>query len=192
MRAHRESGFTLVEVLVVTVILALILPVMGSAIVASLRASGGTIDRLGVSQDAKLAGVNLVPDIQSADSVSTTAAGCAAGVAGATHVVSFAWNEDGVAVAVTYQREDTSASGVLTARRLRRYVCRDAVLQASAVTVMQHVSDTAPAVTCAPSCGAQPRTVTLAASSCIRTAAGTCDANSTFAFTVKATSRDAA
>lgn len=187
-----QGGFTLVEVLVVTVILAIILPVMASAIVAALRASGGTIDRLGVSQDAKLVGVNLVPDIQSADSVATGAAGCASGVAGAAHVASFAWDEDGVAVAVTYQQEDTSVSGVVTARRLRRYVCRDTVLQASSVTVMQYVGDLAPTVTCTPSCGAKPRTVEVVANSCARTVTGSCDANTLYAFTVSARSRDAA
>lgn len=178
-----QDGATLVEVLVTTVILALIIPVIMSTFITGLRATEGTADRLSASADAKIAGANLVPDIQSADTVSATTAACASGVAG-THVLSLSWTEGTVAVDVTYQ-EETSGT-----KLLRRYECRNAVVQAGPATVMRSVA-TGVSVTCTPSCATKGRTVTVDADSCI-VENGACASDSLYAFQVKATSRDAA
>lgn len=185
MRARGDDGVTLLELVVVIMVLGIIVPVISASIITGLKTAEGTADRIGLSHDAKLTGIYLVPDIQSAETVTLGSSACTS--ATGTPIASFAWDEDGVSVLTTYVADTTKHD-------LVRTVCRDAIQQDDrTVTVANNLSDTAIIATCAPSCGAFARTVTFVVEVCGRLptgpSAGTCRAETPYTFTASARSR---
>jgi prepilin-type N-terminal cleavage/methylation domain-containing protein len=185
MRGRGEQGVTLLELIVVIMILGVIVPVITASIVVGLQAAEGTADRVDLSHDAKLTGIYMVPDIQSAETVTLGSSTCTN--ATGTKVVTFGWDEEGTAVVVSYVAD-------MTAHTLVRTVCRDAVQIANqTVTVAHNISDTPVSTTCSPNCAAPARTVTTVVEVCGRLpsgpAANTCRADTTYSFTVSARSR---
>jgi prepilin-type N-terminal cleavage/methylation domain-containing protein len=72
----RESGFTLPELLLAVVILAIVVVPLTAGIIVFLRTSDATSERFVASHDAQLVSVYLPPDLQSASQVATSGAEC--------------------------------------------------------------------------------------------------------------------
>src|SRR6266568_1910489 len=112
--ARREDGFTLAELLISTVILAIIFGVITEAMIVGLRTTDSTDQRIRESVDAQLASVYFSRDVQAATSVAVGNATCG----GAASVVTFSWT-DPAAAGVTKR-----ASYVLNAQGLTRWFCQ--------------------------------------------------------------------
>lgn len=185
MRARDDRGVTLIELLVVITVMSIVVPVIVASIVVGLQTAEGTADRVNLSHDAKISGVYLVPDIQSAQTVTLGSSTCTNAVG--TQIISFSWNYEGVTVLTSYVENPTT-------RDLVRTVCNDGVQdQDLTVTVAHNLSDQAVTATCAPSCAATEREVQVNIELCGRLPsgpnAGTCRADTTHAFAVQARSR---
>lgn len=157
MNHDSEDGFTLVELLVATVITGIIVGVLGSAFIVSFRATEEAGDRLAVAQDLQLLTASFGSDVQSADIVRRTATTPACG--SDTPVISMQWDDLGTVVRVSYA-VDSGGS----APRLVRYECRGAT---TAQRVAAHAIGTPVAAPecngtpCAASGDLSPREVTL-------------------------------
>lgn len=85
-----DDGFTLVELLLAMVVLGTIVAAVGSAIIVVLRNESAVSDRTGLAHDQALMSVYVVPDIQSALSVTASSGtGCASG----PDLLTLSWSE---------------------------------------------------------------------------------------------------
>lgn len=97
-RSRGEAGFTLVEVLVVTVILGVIGFVLTEAIILGLKTTDGTAANSSRSVATQALASFFTDDAQSADTVSTADTACATEPV----FVHLAWTDHGVARSVSY------------------------------------------------------------------------------------------
>lgn len=127
----RDSGLTLVELLVAAAITALIAPVLTSALVVGWRTTDATVERLGDNQDRLLVPSLFTRDVQAAESVTTSGAACT--LAGDTLVVRFTWTEtDPTGTATSSAASWVQTGGAPTL--LERRFCRSGPALTSSVT----------------------------------------------------------
>lgn len=156
MSVRAEAGFTLVELLVATVITTVVIAAIAASIVVGLRTTDATNERLAESHDAQIAAAYFVPDVHSADDASTSDTECA----GATPVIRLRWTDGSVVKVASYVSE--SAGGEL---RLTRKYCEDGA-PVSTLTIAHRLSASVPpTVACTglagSSCTGEPATATL-------------------------------
>ena len=154
-RPVRDSGFTLVELLVVVAITGLVMPVIAMALSLGFRTTDTTIGRLQDTRDRQIAPSLFTGDVQSATVVDTASnAGCPLG---------------GGTLVLRLSRRETSAAGTVVNRvivwdtivsagsaLLERRTCDDtggSMALVSGVTTTHDVVG-APSVTCALASGA--------------------------------------
>ena len=140
-----ERGFTLVELLVASVIVGIIMSAMATAIIVGLRTTDEANTRFSESHDAQIASAYFVTDVQSADSVTTTDNTCS----GVNNVLRLRWTDNAGVKDAAYYINDATGQ-----HRLSRAYCVGGSLQ-STLTIVHFLSATAPpTVTCTPTCGA--------------------------------------
>lgn len=163
MMSEPDRGFTLVELLVSIVILAVITGPIATAIIISLRTTTEAGSRLERSQDVELATSTFASDVQSAAVVK---AGAGSPACGSAPLLSFEWSDLGLTPAVGHVISYTLA-GAGAAKELVRHHCESGV--DSARTLAHNVASvSAPvcesplggAVSC-PTSASSPETVTL-------------------------------
>ena len=128
---RNDTGFTLVELLVTVLILGIIISAVGTALFVGLRTTNLTTRRLAEAHDAQLITSYFVTDVQSSDSVTSTAldARCTAGVTGAP-VVSLGWVEAGVLKVASYATQTNSGGECpagFSCNLMTRYFCINGV-----------------------------------------------------------------
>lgn len=132
-----EDGFTLVELVIATTVLGVVMSTIVLSLVLFLATTGETTERLAESPEAQIASVYLTRDAQSAEVTDKT---CGSPWAGATHLVSFGWRDQGALTALADNRAFVvsyvvaSASGNPSQKELRRFECV-APLTAPAATI---------------------------------------------------------
>jgi prepilin-type N-terminal cleavage/methylation domain-containing protein len=147
-----EQGFTLIELLVAISITTIIIGAVGTAVIVALKNVDATQTRMAESHDAQMASAFLVPDVQSATTITTTQPKCGAI---STAVASFNWSDQGTTNAATYTLE--SANGE---RRLLRSYLVGGTAQPDVVVAHELVPTCAdptvddPAITVTTSCAA--------------------------------------
>jgi prepilin-type N-terminal cleavage/methylation domain-containing protein len=121
-----EDGFTLIELVIATTVLGVIMSTIVLSLVLFLVSTGETTERLAESPEAQIASVYLTRDAQSAEVTNVT---CGSPWAGATHLVSFGWRDQGLLTALSDNRAFVvsyvvaAASGNPSQKELRRYEC---------------------------------------------------------------------
>ncbi|HEX2040249.1 MAG TPA: chitobiase/beta-hexosaminidase C-terminal domain-containing protein [Acidimicrobiales bacterium] len=149
-RRGAEDGFTLVELLIVTVVVSIVMGALSSAIVVGLRTTDETTERLSDSHDLQLLSVYWPADVQSAVEgrieTGPVGAGCTGGPSESTqsrNVVRFTWDEPGGTQAFTanYRYEEDGDRHVLS-----RYSCVDGGT-ARDVVVVHGLGTSPPAIT---------------------------------------------
>ena len=73
MKRLNDAGFTLVELTISILIIGVVVPVIGGALIFGLKTFGTTSQRLNESHDLQLAASYFASDVQSAKTVSLTA-----------------------------------------------------------------------------------------------------------------------
>ena len=103
-----ENGFTLVELLIVIVILGIVAGAIATAFLVIGHSSKETTQRFNESHDAQIAAAYLANDVQSAQTITSTACG-----SGGTSVVGFRYEDASIA---TYSYETASGEAQVTRR----------------------------------------------------------------------------
>lgn len=85
-----EGGFTLMELLMAVTILGIIVSALAGGLIAYMRVSGETADRLGETPQIQLATTYFASDVQSAERVDVDTCG---DISGAIRLVSFSWTD---------------------------------------------------------------------------------------------------
>jgi prepilin-type N-terminal cleavage/methylation domain-containing protein len=105
-----DDGFTLVELLISVVLLAIVVPAFGAAMIAVLHVYQGTADSVSTAHEAQSAALNFAADAGSAGAVSTaTTSTCT----GSGVVVGFQWTD---AAGTGYIADYAKVSGALHRR----------------------------------------------------------------------------
>jgi prepilin-type N-terminal cleavage/methylation domain-containing protein len=127
MRARPDDdGFTLIELVIATMVLGVIMSTIVLSLVLFLTTTGETTERLAESPEAQIASVYLTRDAQSAEVTDKT---CGSPWSGATLLVSFGWRDQGALTALSDNRAFVVSYVVATAagnpsqKELRRYQC---------------------------------------------------------------------
>ncbi len=149
-RAHPESGFTLVELLLVIVLLGIIIAPLTAGLMVGLRTTDETANRLAGSNDAQLLSIWLPPDIQSTgnqagDVVFSPTANTEC--SGVSNRLGLRWRETQGAVTTTYLAAYAIAAEGDGRWFLRRYLCVNGGAPTSNVVARNLASSTATAVT---------------------------------------------
>ncbi|HWH29175.1 MAG TPA: prepilin-type N-terminal cleavage/methylation domain-containing protein [Mycobacteriales bacterium] len=110
-----EEGFTLIELMVASAILAVISAVLAAAFVVTLRTTDEANDRLGRAHDVHITTASFTPYVQSAQYVVRGDATPACGPGGAE--LTFVWKEDTVQHVASYVLQPEGAAQRLTAYR---------------------------------------------------------------------------
>ncbi len=116
-RRGDETGFTLIEVLVVVVILGIIGFVLTEAIILGLRTTDATAASSSRSVATQALTSFFTGDMQSADVVSTSDPGCASGTANL--IVTLSWTDQGLSRRVSYGLDPATG----TDQELVRWSC---------------------------------------------------------------------
>jgi len=89
MRSREDSGFTLIEVLIVVVVLPLVIGAIALGFITLLQNKNATSQRFSDSHDAQITSALFVRDVKSADTVSTSSVS----ICGKTsYLVGFSWS----------------------------------------------------------------------------------------------------
>lgn len=174
--AKRESGFTLVELLIAVSVLGMIMAALGAAFAVGYRTMNDTSNRLAGSNDAQLLGANLPPDIESASVVTASSSGTGITCTGASNPV--LQLTDGTTFNVVYGVRSTA-----DAYSLERYICTGGTVQ-STIVVARNLASTSAAVP-----ARIPATGTLTGASLTVTEKATATEVTPFVFTVSGTRR---
>src|SRR2546427_5190279 len=68
-KVHSEQGFTLVEVIIGTLIASMVVGAIGSALIVTLRTTGATSSRMSENHDVQITSSYLANDVQSASGI---------------------------------------------------------------------------------------------------------------------------
>jgi len=117
-----EEGFTLLELLLAMSMMLIVFGTVASAFAVSLRSTDEGTRRVSESQDGAFTSHYLVKDVQSAQTVTTGAAGACAGAGDL--VLTLSWTDPVVTETVTYRFVPPAAG---TAGRLVRHSCGSTV-----------------------------------------------------------------
>ena len=165
-RQHRlESGVTLVELLVATAILAIIVPVLTSALVVGWRTTDATIARLSDSRNRVITPSLWTRDAQSANSVDTNAGVLTCLTGGDTLLARFTWAQTPAVGGTVTQVAAWVWTGSTTKLVQRRFCATGGTITSSVTTA--HEVAVVPVPTCrtaagaAVACGASTRVVDL-------------------------------
>lgn len=155
MRARREEGFTLVELMVAVTILAIITGVIAAAMMVSFRTTDEANDRLARAHDVQISTSAFASDVQSAD---TVLIGAGTPACGAAADLSFVWTDPNAAPAPVVN----VASYRIEGTRLLRTYCRSGGTTSTYEQVLSHNVKVAGTPTCDGSTcsGLKPREVT--------------------------------
>lgn len=134
-----DDGFTLVELMVAVVILAIISGALASAFVVTFRTADEANDRLALAHDVQISTAAFASDVQSADQVWTADPAPVCGPAGGR--LHLRWLDGTTLNLVTYAAVTTSGED-----RLVRHRCT--VGGPSTVQVLSHFAKTVAAPTC--------------------------------------------
>jgi hypothetical protein len=154
-RAREDVGLTLVELLVVTAISGLVIPVLTGALVFGWRTTDATVTHIAESRNRQIAPSLFTRDAQNETATDTDGSDGTCLVAGDTLVVRFRWTETPASGAAT----TNVAAWVLTtsgSRLLERRLCRQSggpMASVSNVTAAHDVIGT-PSVVCRAATGA--------------------------------------
>ncbi|MDQ1617149.1 MAG: hypothetical protein QOJ60_3088 [Actinomycetota bacterium] len=149
--ARRDTGLTLVELLVCLAISGLIVPVLTGALVIGWKTTDATVASLSDSRNRQLVPSLFTRDVQNAKTVDTTSSDTTCELAGDTLLVRLRWTETGPSGAAV----DRAASWVLstgTERLVERRYCATASTVTSNVSAAHGIVGT-PAVTCLSAAG---------------------------------------
>jgi prepilin-type N-terminal cleavage/methylation domain-containing protein len=121
-----EAGFTLMEVLIATVVAGILLIGVTSGFVVALKGTTGVSDRFIESHDAQLLATYYPEDVQSTvpdsvDTNKTTPTGCASTPVGTTNVLRLQWTD--VSTSTAYSVSYRYYSPAAGSWELRRYFC---------------------------------------------------------------------
>jgi len=89
MRSREDSGFTLIEVLIVVVVLPLVIGAIALGFITLLQNKDATSQRFSDSHDAQIASAFFVRDVKSADTVSTSSVSICSKT---SYLVGFSWS----------------------------------------------------------------------------------------------------
>lgn len=120
MNVNQEDGFTLLEVLIAMFIMTIVFAVVSVAIIVGLQSTGESTTRLLESSDGAYTSAYLVRDVQSAQTVSTSASSVCSSTG--TSVLKLSWTEalNSGAVSTTVEYRYGVPGGALV-----RHVCQD-------------------------------------------------------------------
>ena len=171
-----ESGFTLAELLISTVILAIIFGVITEAMIVGLRTTDSTDQRVRESVDAQLFASRFARDAQGAKTVSVGDTSCGPSPAvtpTSLYVVSFGWTDaaSGAPKKASYVLDPTTATST-GERVLTRWICQGVGNSVVTRNQLARFVRSVPSITCTPDGGSPapcagnpvspvPRTVTL-------------------------------
>ena len=152
MKRLNDAGFTLVELTISILIISVVVPAIGGALIFGLKTFGTTSQRLGESHDLQLAASYFASDVQSAKAVSLTAdPSCP--VSGSV-VVTFTWTDATLGSEVVTYETQTVAGG----RQLVRHLCTSA---STADVIVVHSLGSAGSPVCPASCSGSPASVSI-------------------------------
>jgi prepilin-type N-terminal cleavage/methylation domain-containing protein len=181
-----ETGFTLLELLIAVTILGIIISALAGGIIAYMRVSGETADRLSETPEIQLTAAHFASDVQGADTVQEGAQVCGTTPPGAVPLVSFSWKDPGTLPVDTSDDRPMSASyvyaAVSTSRRqqieLQRFFCVESLVAQQITLVNLGNPNTPPAVDCMtlrnPSSCGRPGSVNLALHLCTASSTKEC------------------
>ena len=123
MRARGEDGFTLPELLVASVILAIIVAPLTLAFITGLRVVGKTDQKFTDSRSGLISAADFASDVGNANAISTSTA-CGSG---GTLLVTFLWNDPNVFPVVTGGSYPNKVSYVYdsSGKKLLRRICKN-------------------------------------------------------------------
>ena len=160
MRTRGEGGFTLAELLISTVILAVIFAAITEGMIVGLRTTDSTDQRLRESVDAQIVSVYFGRDVQAAQQVTTGVVDttCSSQVS----VVSFSW-PDPVNTASTKRASYVVGPPPVSGdeRVLTRWYCDSSGTAQKQVARYLAGAGTPVTVTCSGSCAGSPSAVTM-------------------------------
>jgi prepilin-type N-terminal cleavage/methylation domain-containing protein len=152
-----EEGFTLVELLISTVILGILCGVITEAMIVGLRTSDNTDQRVRESVDAQLISVYFPRDAQAATQVTTgTVDACSNQIS----VAALSW-PDPASAATTKRAAYVLGSTPSGERLLTRWYCDATGTSQRAVVQNLNSSLTPVSVTCSSACSGAPQTITM-------------------------------
>lgn len=140
MRARRDDGFTLVELMVAVTILTVVIGVIGAAVVVTFRTTDEANGRLARAHDVQISTSAFASDVQSAD---TVLAGSGAPPCGAAATLSFVWTDSVASPPVV-----NVVSYRLDGSRLLRSHCKTGGVTSTYEQVLSHNVKSAAAPTC--------------------------------------------
>jgi prepilin-type N-terminal cleavage/methylation domain-containing protein len=125
-RARGEEGFTLPELLVASVILAIIVAPLTLAFITSLRVVGRSDQKFTDSRSALISAADFASDVANANAITTTGTPAACG-SGGTLLATFLWNDPDVFPVPTGANYPNKVSYFYDAsgKKLLRSVCRN-------------------------------------------------------------------
>jgi prepilin-type N-terminal cleavage/methylation domain-containing protein len=131
-----ESGFTLVELLVVLIVLPLVVGAISVGLISVFSLQGGVTSRFADSGDAQVVSANFVKDVQSASQLTTVSSSTGPAPCGSSsQLLGLLWG-NGTEVSYVDVPESTGTS---TTYSLFRYVCQGGVTATPAQTsVVSH------------------------------------------------------
>lgn len=140
---RRDTGFTLVELLIAISLTGVIMGPLLTALFIGFRGSSEAAQRLSESHDAQLATVFFSGDVQSADLVLPGNV-CVAGAP----LVAFRWTEGNGSTVVRQASYEVRTEPVTGERQLLRHLCTTPGVVRTTVVAHELAPTTGPAVTC--------------------------------------------
>lgn len=181
----KDSGTTLIEVLVAIMVMAIIIVPLTGAFVLGVARTTASLQDAGNSADTQVLATFFETDVAQAVSISTTTT-CGAGV-GRTVLLALSW-VDGTSQTVAYVAEEdpgaASEAGAATAWKVERVACGPESSSSVVVTQAKALpSATCDGTTCT---GSTPRRVSLSVSQLARQVTGD-QSDGSFSYTVTGT-----